>query len=301
VLDSKGDGPGTHRLVGWKAIAGHLSVSQRTAMRWAEHYRLPVFRVPRGDRPVVHATAEDLDRWWESAESREARGVDSGGTLDTVRNQNTLGSGDAVGVTSQKAGDRKGRLVLGLVGLLASIAVVVGYLWYGEFSALSSKKQATPPRAIGSPAHGQPSSEHLVELRVAEGEHEAFTVTVAEGEMVRLDTETVHLGLQSKVVENGLKLFIYRLRPLGAGESADYIESRIFAAGAAEERLKVDGTEFRLLWSGEIPADIAAARQRRMQCCMVCGRVTVCGRVVSGGCGGCQGDALREPVRNRGS
>lgn len=62
------------RLQGWKAVAGYLGVSQRTAQLWVKTRGLPVRRLP-GGRGGVYAEAGELDAWMKSedTELRQAR------------------------------------------------------------------------------------------------------------------------------------------------------------------------------------------------------------------------------------
>lgn len=50
------------RLVSWKAIAGYLGVSVRTAQKWERQRALPVHRMP-GRRGTVYANTNELDAW----------------------------------------------------------------------------------------------------------------------------------------------------------------------------------------------------------------------------------------------
>lgn len=54
-------------LNGWKAIAAYLRRDERTAMRWAAERGLPVYRTPGAGRGSVHALAEEIDAWLNSA------------------------------------------------------------------------------------------------------------------------------------------------------------------------------------------------------------------------------------------
>jgi len=55
-------GESGRRLVSWKAIAGYLGVSVRTAQKWERERGLPVHRTP-GKRATVFASARELDAW----------------------------------------------------------------------------------------------------------------------------------------------------------------------------------------------------------------------------------------------
>jgi hypothetical protein len=55
--------PTGRQLRGWKEIAAHLGVSERTAKRWEGARSLPVHRVPGTSRDVVLANADELASW----------------------------------------------------------------------------------------------------------------------------------------------------------------------------------------------------------------------------------------------
>jgi hypothetical protein len=57
-------------LRGWKEIAGHLRVSERTAMRWANELGLPVRRIAGRRGFGVHADPSELDAWQAAAGPR---------------------------------------------------------------------------------------------------------------------------------------------------------------------------------------------------------------------------------------
>lgn len=59
-------GTGAARLVGWKRIAAHLGVSERSARRWEESDALPVHRQHHDARSTVFAYPDELDTWLES-------------------------------------------------------------------------------------------------------------------------------------------------------------------------------------------------------------------------------------------
>ncbi len=51
------------RLDSWKAIAGYLRRTERTARRWEQQEGLPVHRLPHQDRSSVYAFKSELDAW----------------------------------------------------------------------------------------------------------------------------------------------------------------------------------------------------------------------------------------------
>lgn len=53
----------SERLDSWKDIASYLGRDVRTVQRWESERRLPVHRLPGGDRPRVYALKSELDVW----------------------------------------------------------------------------------------------------------------------------------------------------------------------------------------------------------------------------------------------
>lgn len=51
------------QLRGWKEIAAHLNVSERTVKRWEVERELPIRRLAGGARGVVIAYSNELDAW----------------------------------------------------------------------------------------------------------------------------------------------------------------------------------------------------------------------------------------------
>lgn len=49
-------------LQGWKQIADHLNVTERTAQNWARRQRMPVHHLP-GRKGRVFVQAAELDAW----------------------------------------------------------------------------------------------------------------------------------------------------------------------------------------------------------------------------------------------
>ncbi len=94
------------RLESWKAIAGYLRRTERTARRWERHEGLPVHRLPHHDRSSVYAFKSELDAW------RAARTTD-------------LPNGEAEGPRNS----RHPRLAW-VALLVAVVAAIGGYQWW---------------------------------------------------------------------------------------------------------------------------------------------------------------------------
>lgn len=299
MADLVSEGPDAGRLVGWKAIAFYLNVSQSTAIRWAERYGLPVTRVRRGDRPLVYANHVDLDIWWQSAsaaavrdhdatkECREAPGPLPDRTAGAPAAEVQVRGGVDIRQLWSALRRYGGLRVFALLGCL--LAVAGGFVvWRAR--AVDSRSAGSLPATPVQRAHSGAAAPALIELRAAPAGQVWFSITVAEGEMARLETPNLNLGLQGKMVGGQLKAFVYRLMPVGTGESAEFLESRLLSPGDSVQSVRVNGSVFELIWPGEIPSAVTAARLPRSQCCMVCAGLTACGRNVSATCGGCQGE-----------
>ena len=63
---------GSHRLNGWKEIAGRLGRGVRTAQRWEKLFGLPVHRLGREGGEIVFAFADELDRWRDATRAGRA-------------------------------------------------------------------------------------------------------------------------------------------------------------------------------------------------------------------------------------
>ena len=93
------------RLESWKAIAGYLRRTERTARRWEQSEGLPVHRLSHHDRSSVYAFKSELDAW------RTARSTD-------------VPNGEAV---APRDSSRNLALIALLVAILAAVG---GYLWW---------------------------------------------------------------------------------------------------------------------------------------------------------------------------
>ena len=64
-----GDGTGSRRLIGLKAIGQFLRCTERTARRWEAYRGMPVHRIPGGGRSSVWATPDELSGWLQALPS----------------------------------------------------------------------------------------------------------------------------------------------------------------------------------------------------------------------------------------
>jgi TolB-like protein/Tfp pilus assembly protein PilF len=124
------------RLESWKAIAGYLRRTERTARRWERHEGLPVHRLSHHDRSSVYAFKSELDAW------RAARSAEP--SIDQA--------------DRPRSSSRYLRYAL-IASVVAVIAAIGGYLWWG---------------APGPPATGVPTLAVLpftIDSADAETEH----------------------------------------------------------------------------------------------------------------------------------
>jgi hypothetical protein len=284
-----GQVPNGSRIIGWKDIAKHLGVSQRTAVRWTEAYHLPVSRIPRGDRPIVFSTVEELDNWWASPAAASLRGdkapaegqvaADAGGVVAEPTSQEKARSGEAPWRVSLRRRWIRA-LVLGLA--LPLTALAGGYATGFRWPSVNDRTLAWRTR---DGAHGEALSTQRVRL-VLTVDGKTTSVVVAEGEMARVETPTSRVGLQSRVTKGALKVFVFRLGRAGSRESATFLGSRNLAADGVE-RLPLDGLSVQLSWRPLDNAGYTARETPKEPCCMVCNGVAVCGELVAGECGRC--------------
>ena len=104
------------RLDSWKAVAGYLRRTERTARRWERHEGLPVHRLSHHDRSSVYAFKSELDAW-RAAHSTET---------------------PAAAVDTPHGSSRHLTLILAIL-LVAIVAALGGYLWW---------RASGPPAAV---------------------------------------------------------------------------------------------------------------------------------------------------------
>lgn len=277
--------PPADSLVGWKAIAARLGVSTRTAMRWADRYGLPVARLPRNGRPLIHAEPEEVDSWFRSAEAREA----------LLTEPITFDAGEPVEELESKPCARpdegRGRWLAAVrLGVVAVILAVVGLLTYPALrNAAARVSPLTIPGRLQGGAHGKAEAAGTIRLDVGPAGGPNARVRVRNGEMVRIETASVRAGLHATHRGDRLEVWAFRLTPAGTGESAQYVAERSLSLGVVQSLAILD-QRFNLIWLPETgskgPPDAAGPRRA---CCMVCDGFTACGESVEASCGQCTG------------
>jgi Tetratricopeptide repeat len=129
-----GEGTGSRRLIGWKAIGQFLRCTERTARRWEAYRGMPVHRIPGGGRSSVWATPDELSGWLQAlpsdvqatlrAEASTEAGTDAAthGATDTP-----VATGSALPTGTGKA--RRRMLSAAAAFLLVVLIAAVLLLW----------------------------------------------------------------------------------------------------------------------------------------------------------------------------
>ena len=135
----------SRQLRGWKEIAGHLRVSERSAKRWEQSRGLPVRRMAGSSRDVVFAFTEELDSWLRN---HEAAADEEASTEQTAP---MVASADGSGAGSPSAASARDRLQNGGVLIIAVVlvAAVVAAFWLSRTTAVGRDTNA---RQSASPA-----------------------------------------------------------------------------------------------------------------------------------------------------
>lgn len=275
--------PNGSRIVGWKDIAKHLGVSQRTAVRWTEAYHLPVSRIPRGDRPIVFSTVEELDSWWASPAAASLRGEEPPVERKVAADAGTPHEKARSGEAPWRGSLRRRWIKTVVLALALPVAALAG--GYATGFRWPSVNDRTLVWRARDGAHGEALSVRRIRLTLTIA-GKPTSVVVAEGEMARLETPTTRLGFQGRVTNAALKVFFFRLGKAGSRESATFVESRNLAAGSLE-RIPFDGPPVQFSWEVLDRAGAASREPPKEPCCMVCNGLAVCGELVAGDCGKC--------------
>ena len=77
------------RLDSWKEIASYLHRDARTVRRWERERRLPVHRVPGGERSGVFAYVGELDRWLRASDAAPIESPEAHAGVESVTEESS--------------------------------------------------------------------------------------------------------------------------------------------------------------------------------------------------------------------
>ena len=288
----------TERIVGWKAIAAHIKMSERTAVRWARAHGMPVHRVAGSGRSAVFAWPHELDSWSRTAAATLARkeeGTDAGAALDQCVDEPGPPDTETAPAASSAGGEHLNAKANGIrwvwpVVALTAFGLLIVYLTANH--VVGSAPPRTLPWKVENGAHGRPASPSTIELRLVVGSWGPRMVTVHPGDMVRVETATVALGLHSEVDGDRLRLNVQRLAPLGTGESTTHVLARDLVQ-QKPERIEVLGQSLSVTWLPSPQGAADATKDIVKPCCLECEGLAVCGIAVTSACGACRGEARK--------
>jgi hypothetical protein len=295
------------RLVGWKAIAEHLGVSPSTAMRWADHFAMPVSRVPGSSRSVVTAMRHTLDAWQRP---------DSASANSTDADENLFSAAQEAGVEFGAGEDQESlarahtaldtspsrRWVPLTAAVMLAIAAALGVGWLlGEHSAgrapmLPQPGTVTQPPTLpwqitrGGFAIDVTGGRPLLLLAVSSAGGGSFTISVSSGNLVRVETVAKRVAFTPNLEGERVSLALQQLRLFAGGEGIREVGLRSLARGKTE-RVVVDGESLDVTWLGVQPREATPGGPAKpvQPCCLSCGTMTVCSDAVSAVCGRCTG------------
>jgi hypothetical protein len=118
-------------LLGWKGIAEHLGVTERTAQDYARKHGLPIHRMP-GDRGRVYGYTDELDRWRVGGEKRTV--------LPGARGEEVSGP--------EVEGRPWRRAVVVAIALAGVAAALVGGVWWNGRSTYPVEEIEVRDRAV---------------------------------------------------------------------------------------------------------------------------------------------------------
>jgi tetratricopeptide (TPR) repeat protein len=138
-----GDGTGSRRLIGWKAIGQFLRCTERTARRWEAYRGMPVHRVPGGGRSSVWASPEELTGWLQALPS-EVQATLRAEAAAPAHTQAVTHEADSTPSSARSPAGRMLRRTLPAIGAFLLLALIATAL------LLWNSARRTPARAAAS-------------------------------------------------------------------------------------------------------------------------------------------------------
>lgn len=276
------------RLAGWKSIAAYLRVSERTAIRWAQEYGLPVARMARGSRPFVQTTTQQLDEWMASKTAADAQ--QSAETRAALADRPA--EGDRQALERVRSWRVPRRVLIWGTALAAGILAVT----FATAQLQNGTETSSPPETlagrVGDGARGEAKTANRVQIDVSLAGGSPSQVTVPEGGMVRVETAGLAMGLQPSERGKELEVWVFRLGRLRGGESARFrLAQRL--RWQVPMPLELDGKRFAVTWRGALRPEVTGPSALVDHCCIVCAGMTACGERVEAPCGRCVGPLKR--------
>ena len=153
----------TPQLRGWKEIAAHLGVSERTAKRWEGTHGLPVHRLPGRSRDTVVASGDELCAWRQGDGASLAEPVEQGDAHSRQLSPDT-GTAAPAQATVPRRAFGAGLIVLAAVPL--TVVLVAASAWLGAPGAGTHPTAAAQPRSSQGASERAPAgTERLLRVR----------------------------------------------------------------------------------------------------------------------------------------
>ena len=178
----------SRQLRGWKEIASHLRVSERSAKRWEQSRGLPVRRMAGSSRDAVFAFTEDLDSWLLNHEAAAVEERRDDLTTPLVATTDAPGTGPLPPAGTAARARKAGVLVMAAVLLFALMVAV----WlFRTMAATEGAKALT----AGSPANTSlevtvpPTAAVSRRLKISFPNQPSFELTLVDGACGGLELE----------------------------------------------------------------------------------------------------------------
>ena len=296
---------GHDTLRGWKAIAGHLQTSVRTALRWEREFGLPVQRVKGARGDLVFADPVELERWRRG----QGRSVADAGAADITEleaaPEPSVPSGVDESILSADASPatrpwfRTGRGIAGLLTLAAGIGVAILLAFILAPARRPSAERLGSTAAGGRGANvpvvtGRASSldVNLVRVTVEGTAPQSATLGIFDGSMASIIAERgPAVGFATRRHSESLTVTLLLLSP-GKGPSGGTAH-QVGSLQLGPRRpvsWSHEGVTMQVEWLGSRPAapDAPESDARRERLCRItCDRFVFSAAAVETTCGHC--------------